>query len=186
MKQNLQIQITPIASGIAVRGPYSSQNNESYKSVGGIYDRSGRRWILPDDDDSWELLYDLYGADGQIVVAAAEPKHLTTTGAQLQLGGYVVAQWNTNQSCVRLCEGVELIKGAWDHAKSTTLGNPCLMAGDSVFQVQVRHDFAATSSLELIAELGDEKPKNPLAEYSDDDLRTEFEDRGFKVERKLF
>ncbi len=182
MKQNTQIQITPITSGIAVRGPYSAQNNESYKYVGGIYDSRGRRWIVPDDDDSWGLLYELYGADSQIVVAAADSKHLATTGSQLQLGGYVIAQWDTRKSCIRLGEGVELINGAWDVASSTSLESPCLAAGDALFHVTLRGDFAITNSLTIITELGEERPRNPFALFSDSDLQVELEDRGYKVE----
>jgi len=186
MKTNTQIQITPIASGIAVRGPYSAQNNEAYKSVGGIYDRGGRRWILPDNEVSWQLLHDLYGAEGPIVLTEIEPTCFTISGSQWQLGGYVVARWDTRKGRIQIFDGVELIKGEWDQAKSASLGTPCLMAGDSVFQIQVRHDFAVTNWLEIVEELGEQKSKNPLAEFSDDDLKAELEDRGYKVERIIF
>jgi hypothetical protein len=185
MKTTLQIQIAPIVSGISVKTPFHPLNNAEYKKVGGKYDKTGPspRWVLPDNDDSWDLLHKLFGAKGLIVVAAVDGKCLTTTGNQLVLGGYLVAQWDTRKSCIRVAEGVVLVDGIWDEAASATAQAPCMTPADTKFQVVVRRDFALKNGLAIVQELGEEVLINPLSVFTDAELIQELRNRGYRVEK---
>jgi hypothetical protein len=186
MKTTLQIQIAPIVAGIAVSGPCHPQNNAEYKKVGAKYDKTGPRWVLPDSVDSWNLLHKLFGTKGLIVVTAVDGKHLTTTGNQLVLDGYLVAKWDTYKSYIRLTEGFVLVEGSWDEAASATAQAPCLSPGDAKFHAIVRRDFASRHGFPIIEELGEEVLINPLSVYPDAELITELKNRGYRVEQVLF
>lgn len=183
MKYTLQIQITRTAQGIAVRGPYSVDNRTTYKRFGGRYEPSNHRWVLPDNEDSWELLEELFGAKGLVAVAIVEPKHITTIGNEMQMDGYVIAQWDTRRKRVSLPSGVELSLGDWDEIKSASHEAPILTSSDAVFCAVVRRDYALRAGLHIVTVLAEECPNNPLSQYSDFDLRTELEDRGYQVTR---
>jgi hypothetical protein len=186
MKTTLQIQIAPIVSGISVKTPYHPLNNTAYKKVGGKYDKTGPspRWVLPDNDDSWDLLHKLFGAKGLIVVAAVDGKRLTTTGNQLVLDGYLVAKWDTYKSCIRLADGFVLVEGSWDETASATAQAPCLSPGDAKFHGVVRRDFALKNGLAIVEELGEEVLINPLSVFTDAELITELRNRGYRVEKE--
>ncbi len=119
MKHSIQIQIQEIFRKISVRGPFNPHNNAAYKLVNGRYDKGGHRWILPDTDESRKVLDDLFGSKSPSVIVAVESTQLTTIGNQSELGGYLVASWDTRKDCVRLGDGIELVNGAWDVAVST-------------------------------------------------------------------
>ncbi len=186
MKHTLQIHIHEIFNNISVRGPFNPLNNAAYKLVNGQYDKGGRRWILPDAEESRQMLDELFGSMSPTVAVAVEFAQLTSTGNQSGLGGYLIANWDTRKNCIRLGDGIELIDGAWDVAKSAVHQAPCVVESDALFHILVRRNFAVANGLEIIAELGEEILINPLAPFSDSDLREELERRGYRVERRFF
>ena len=186
MKHTIQILIAPIVAGISVKGPYHPLANESYKKAGGKYDKIGRRWILPDTVQSWDLIDELFGHSSMLVLAEVNGKLLATTGNQLVIDGYVVATWSTYKSCIILAEGVYLVEGSWDDAASAAAQAPCLTAGDAKYHLVVRSDFAMRHGLQIVEELGEQILTNRLSVFSDAELIAELRNRGYRVERDHF
>jgi hypothetical protein len=186
MKTTIQIQIVVIPIGIAVYGPYNEKNNTEYKSLGGRYDHKGRRWILPNNKDSWRKLDELFGEESPSAIIVILPGILTAYSGQLQFGGYVIATWNAHKGCVRMAEGVEVIGGEWDEAASAAHFEPRLSSPDAVLHVVIRRSMAQKHGLVIIEELKNEPLQNPLMVFADSDLQVELEGRGYKVERSVF
>lgn len=187
MKKTIQIEILEILRNISIRCPFSPKNNEAYKALHGQYEKTPKRWLVPDNADSRSKLNELFGAASPSVVVSITPKDLIVCGSQVQLSGYVAASWDERKNCVHLPEGVDLVAGGWDQAASAASKTPCLSGPDAVLHVVVRRDYAESHDLKIVEELVDEPVSNPLAQYADSDLRTELEKRGYGiVERALF
>jgi hypothetical protein len=186
MKNTIQIKIVVVPAGIAVHGPFNENNNAFYKSLGGRYDRLGRRWILPNNEDAWRKLAELFGEESPIVIVVIPPGLLTIAYEQLQFCGYVIATWNTRKGCVHTPEGVEVVGGTWDEAASAAVKVPCLSDPDAVLHVAVRRAMADKHGLVIIKELENQPNQNPLAPYADSDLQVELEGRGYRVEQLVF
>jgi len=186
MKNTIQIKIVVVPAGIAVHGPFNEKSNTEYKSLGGRYDRLGRRWILPNNEDTWRKLAELFGEESPNVIVVIPPGLLTIFSEQLQFGGYVIAAWNAHKGCVQMPEGVELVEGAWDEVASAAHKFPCLASPDAVLHVVVRRSMADNHGLVIIKELENQPVQNPLAPYADSDLQVELEGRGYRVEQVLF
>lgn len=186
MKHTIQIKIVVVPAGIAVHGPFNMKNNTAYKSLGGRYDRLGRRWILPNNEDTWRKLAELFGEETPIVIVVIPSGLLTISSEQLQFGGYVIASWNTRKGCVQIAEGVELVGGVWNEGASAAVKVPCLSGPDAVLHVAVRRAMADKHGLVIIKELENQPIQNPLAPFADSDLRVELEGRGYRIERPLF
>lgn len=185
MKHTIQIKILVVPAGIAVQGPFNDKNNTTYKSLGGRYDRLGRRWILPNNDESWRKLAELFGEESPIVIVVIPPGLLTISSEQLQFGGYVIAAWNNRKGCVQMAEGVEVVGGTWDEATSAIHTVPCLSDPDAVLHVAVRRAMADKHGLVIVREVENQPVQNPLAPYADSDLQVELEGRGYSVEQVL-
>ncbi len=185
MKHSIQINILVIPIGIAVHGPFNEQNNAIYKSLGGRFDRLGRRWILPNNEEVWLKLAELFGEDGPIVIVVIPPRMLTIFHGQLQFGGYVIAIFNTQKGCVQVAEGVEVVGGKWDEAASAARNTPYVSNPNAVLHVVMRRSMAEKHGLTIIKELENQPIPNPLAPYADSDLQVELESRGYKVEEIL-
>jgi hypothetical protein len=184
MKLKPQIHIMDVLLDISVKSPYSPDNNEAFKALGGEYDKSDKRWLLPKDDDSRSELDGLFGSDSCNVIALVTSKDLTSVGKQLKIGGHVVANWDERQKRVSLPKtGVELIAGGWDDAASATRETPCLSGPDAKLHVVVKRDFAKRHGLTVVAELPAEPVENPLKDIPDSDLISELRNRGYIVER---
>jgi hypothetical protein len=186
MKNTIQIQIVVIPIGIAVHGPYNEKNNTEYKSLGGRYDRKGRRWILPNNKDSWRKLDELFGEESTNAIVVILPGILTAYSGQLQFGGYVIAAWNASKGCVQMADGVEVIGGEWDEAASAAHMEPHLSSPDAVLHVVIRRSMADKHGLVIVRELENQPVQNPLSPYADSDLQVELEGRGYRVEPCLF
>lgn len=186
MKHTIQIKIVVVPAGIAVHGPFNEKNNAAYKSLGGRYDRLGRRWILPNNEDTWRKLAELFGEESQIVVVVISQGMLSVYSEQLHFCGYVIATWNTRKGCVQMAEGVELVGANWDEVASATNKAPCLSDPDAVMHVAIRRAMAEEYGLFIIKELENQPVQNPLAAYSASDLQVELEGRGYRVEQVLF
>ena len=184
MKKTFQIHIMEIFMLISVHSPFSPDNNEVFKLLGGKFDRPNERWLLPKNDDSRSKLEELFGAESRNVIARVTQKNLTSAGKQLQLGGHVVAEWDDRWNRVSLANaGVELMAGGWDDAASAAHQTPFLSGPDAVFHIVVKSDFANRRGLTVVEELPDEIVENPLRPYADSDLQTELENRGYIVTR---
>lgn len=186
MKNTIQIKIVVVPAGIAVHGPFNEKNNATYKSLGGRYDRLGRRWILPNNEDALRKLAELFGEESPIVIVVIPLGLLTIFSEQLQFGGYVIAAWNAHKGCVQMAEGVEVVGGTWDEAASAAHKVPCLSDPNAVLHVVVRRAMADKHGLVIIKELENQPVQNPLAVYSASDLQVELEGRGYRVEQELF
>jgi hypothetical protein len=186
MKTSIQIKIVVVPAGIAVYGPFNEKNNTEYKSLGGRYDRLGRRWILPNNEDAWRKLAELFGEESPIVIVVIPPGLLTIACEQLQFGGFVIATWNSRKGCVQTAEGVEVVGGVWDETASAAVKVPCLSNPDAVLHVAVRRAMADKHGLVIIKEVENQPVQNPLAPYADSDLRVELEGRGYHVEHVFF
>jgi hypothetical protein len=186
MKHTIQIKIVVVPAGIAVHGPFNEKNNAAYKSLGGRYDRLGRRWILPNNEDSWRKLAELFGEESPTVIVVIHPRMLTIFHEQQQFGGYVIATWNTRKGCVQTAEGVEVVGGTWDETTSAAHTVPCLSDPDAVLHVAVRRAMADKHGLVIVKEVENQPNQNPLAPYADSDLQVELEGRGYRIERLLF
>lgn len=186
MKHIIQVKIVVVPAGIAVHGPFNENNNTAYRSLGGRYDRLGRRWILPNNADTWRKLDELFGEESPSAIVVILPGILTVSSGQLQFGGYVIATWNTHKGCVQMAEGVEVIGGEWDEAASAAHMEPRLSSPDAVLHVVIRRSMADKHGLVIIEVLENEPLHNPLLIFADSDLQVELEGRGYKVERSVF
>lgn len=178
MKKTIQIQILEILKNISIHSPYSRKTNEDYKSLGGHFDKPGRRWLVPDNAESRSKLDELFGTVSPSVIANVTQKDLVACGSQLHHGGYLVATWNDERKCVQLAEGVDFVSGSWDLAASASSKMPCLSGPDAELNIVVRRDYAEKHGLSIIEELIDEPVANPLARYADFDLKAELEGGG--------
>ena len=184
MKIKPQIHIMNVLLDISVKSPYSPDNNEKFKHLGGEYDKPSRRWLLPKDDDSRDKLNELFGSESCNVIARVTPKDLATVDNQLKLGGHVVANWDQRQKRVSLAKaGVELQSGGWDDAASAAHQTPCFSGPNAVLHIVVKRDFATKHGLTVVEELPYEHLDNPLAVYSDADLQAELRNRGYVIDR---
>ena len=184
MKKTIQIEILNLGSFLAIYSPNSLQNNEHYKLLGGHFDSLNQRWLVPNGATAQFKIAELFGQASPSVIACVTPKDLVACGCQLQTGGYVTANWDERNNSVWLHEGVEVLKGAWDLAASTTSKVPSLSSADDVLTVVLRRDFAEKHGLESVEELPEEDVTSPLSRYADNDLQSELENRGYRVAKR--
>lgn len=180
-KQHNQAAILVVAAYLGIYGPYSESNRSIYKKLGGHYDGTGGRWLVPDTAANRAVIEGMFGSPGPSVIAELPDTCLDVDGQRLAHGGYVVATWHTTHKRVNLLPGVELAAGSWDLAASEAKGAPCFSGPGAILNVVLRQDYALRHGLKVVEELGEETAVNPLTPYADSDLRAELEARGYRV-----
>ena len=181
--QNNQAAILVVAAYLAIYGPYSESNNAAYRKLGGHYDRTNRRWLVPDTAGNRAFIEGMFGSSNRSVIAEIPDTCLDCDGERLVHGGYVLATWqNTDRKRVNLLPGVKLAAGSRDLAASEAKGMPCFDGPGAVLHVVLRQDYALRHGLKVVEELGEETAVNPLTHFADCDLVPELEARGYRVE----
>ena len=85
----MQVKIEVIEGTVHVVGPYSTENNDVWRSLGGKF--TGGRWVLPDNETTRQKIAKMFGAKSEEVEVFV-PNERLTDGEIVQIGGYVLAQ----------------------------------------------------------------------------------------------
>ena len=204
----IQVTITTSAETIKVVAPFSTKNNSAFRNRGGKFDNA-RGWILPNTPTVQELIQELWGTSETLVWVRVQGGCIT--GHQIaQIGGYVIASRRERDKSVSMARGVQVEHGRW-LSSGGSVKNPAVTGSDDLtVKVLVRKDFAEANNLEIIEEMVPapvvpESPlvfaivgktsdvtdtpatpapveiENPLAGYSDDQIKTEFTRRGLAL-----
>lgn len=142
----MQTQINVTTEGIIIAGPYSAENNDVWRSLGGKF--AGGAWIVPDNATSRETVAKLFGAKSDLVDVLI-PSAVTGRGAIAQIGGYVLASRRGRDYAAKLADGVSLAAGRLP-ASGGSVKNPSVAAGpDVVYRLRCRVSFALENNLEI-------------------------------------
>lgn len=147
--EEMQIEIVEADGALQVRGPYSEDNNEAYRSIGGKWDRDARAWVVSTARVS--DLVSLFGTWGGGTVQAEVRLHQTDGKKRksIQIGGYVLASRRSRDRAAELGPGVTLISGTIPPSGGS-MRNPAVNpSDDAVFALDVPIDFAAARGLEV-------------------------------------
>ena len=174
-----QVKIAVTPDGIAIESPFSSTNNEKFRSRGGVFDNKTGRWIFPDTAATRAMIEELYGNESELVIVALPSTRVDEIGKQWQTGGYVIATRFEQAGAVKTAPGVQLAKGAW-LSKGGTQAEPKVTADpNTVIHIVVRKSYADRESLTIIA--NDPPSRNILEDINISDLIAELRRRGFNV-----
>ncbi len=172
-----QVKIAVTPDGIAIESPFSSVNNEKFRSRGGVFDHKTGRWIFPDTAATRAMIEELYGNESELVIVALPSTRVDEIGKQWQTGGYVIATRFEQAGAVKTAPGVQLANGAW-LPKGGTLTEPKVTADpNTVIHIVVRKSYADREGLTIIA--NDPPSRNILEDVNISDLIDELRRRGF-------
>lgn len=171
-----QIQIKRTGGEIEIIAPYSTENNDKFRSRGGKYDRE-RGWYFPETPATEEMILSLWGQESPLCTVAIRPEDCESCGNQLKLGGYVVASRRGRDYRVEMSEGVAIYSGEFERSGGSVKSPRVTWSGDVLLHVVMRQSFAQAHGLQIVS--GDaQEPVNPLAQFSDDQLIAEMQRRG--------
>jgi hypothetical protein len=175
----MQTTIIETAEAIAVESPYSKANNETFRGLGGKFDRESGRWILPRTETTKDMIAKLFGGESPLATVEVTQADITEIGNQWQHGGYVIATRRERDDSVFAPAGVQLAAGSWAPSGGSQ-ANPRVTGTDLSITVVVRQSYADREKLTIIA-THDQPLDNPMAPYADADLIAECRRRGIKT-----
>ena len=142
----MQTEINVVDGKIIITGPYSEDNNEDYRSLGGKF--SGGSWVLPDNATVREKIACWFGSKSEEVEALV-PSSKTFGSQIVQIGGYVLASRRGRDYGVKMPDGVSLESGSFS-ASGGSVKNPRVGdMSDVVFRLRCRKSFAESKGLEI-------------------------------------
>ena len=186
----IQIKTTETELELRVACEYSESVIAAFRARGGKWNAGAKEWVFENGakENGRGCIERLFGLAEEVVtvrVGKAEWKCATDTstdktpgwsdGQACMLGGYVLAS-RRGRDCranliATLCEGTVGSCGG-------SVKNPRVApSSDAIFELEVRRDFAERLGL-IAPALAPVEPENPLAGFSDDEIRAEFVRRG--------
>ncbi len=112
----MQVKIEVIEGTVHVVGPYSTENNDVWRSLGGKF--TGGRWVLPDNETTRQKIAAMFGTKSEEVEVLV-PNERLTDGEIVQIGGYVLAQRRGRDSRVEMPDGVSLAAGYFPSSRAS-------------------------------------------------------------------
>lgn len=174
-----QVKIAETDDAIYIDSPFSASNNEKFRSRGGQFDRETGRWKFPKTEATTAMIEELFGAESELVSALVPKDCIEKIDNQWQTGGYVIANRRDRDTPVKTAQGVQVAKGNWCPSGGS-VANPRVTADDDLeIHVVVRKSYADRENLEIIAHNG--SSRNPLENYSQNDLLEELQRRGLQT-----
>ena len=82
--KTMQVKIEVIEGTVHVVGPYSTENNDVWRSLGGKF--TGGRWVLPDNETVRKKIAEMFGAKSEEVEVFVPNEKLTDDNI-VQIGG---------------------------------------------------------------------------------------------------
>ena len=171
-----QITVVETTEAIAVEVPFSQANNETFRSLGGKFDRESGRWIFPRTETTKKMIAKLFGEESPLSTVEVTRAAITEIDNQWQHGGYVIATRRERDGSVCTPTGVQLAAGNWARSGGSK-ANPRVTGTDLRIEVVVRRAYAEREKLTIIA-TQDQQMDNPMASYTDADLIKECRRRG--------
>lgn len=145
----MQVKIEVIEGTVHVVGPYSTENNDVWRSLGGKF--TGGRWVMPDNETTRQKIAAMFGTKSEEVEVLV-PNERLTDGEIVQIGGYVLAQRRGRDSRVEMPDGVSLAAGYFP-SSGGSMKHPRVGIGEgNVFRLKCRRSFAEANGLELAVE----------------------------------
>jgi len=167
-----QLTVKTVEDKVEVTAPYSTANNNRYRGRGGSW--TGSAWSFKDIANVWVLITELFGVvkgENKVVTALVKPEGDRVD--LLTVGGYVLAQRRDRDRAVDLKEGVEIISGEFSDYGGSRKNPMVTWSGELELSLVCTFKFAEEHDLEVI----EEKEVNPLAVYTDEELKQELERR---------
>ena len=155
----MQVKIEVMEGTVHVVGPYSTENNDVWRSLGGKF--TGGRWVMPDNETTRQKIAAMFGAKSEEVEVLVPNERLDerlTDGEIVQIGGYVLAQRRGRDRHVEMPDGVSLASG-YILSSGGSMRHPRVGIGEGdIFRLKCRKSFAEANCLKLAVE------KEPLTE----------------------
>lgn len=127
MQTQINIEIRNQDNTIAIQSPYLQSNISKFKAAGGKWDGI-KSWILPDCENSRNLLYELFNwVEGCGLVQHKLDffsDDVKDSGNSYNYKGYVLASRKSRDSSVKQPDGVILSKGSYPESGGS-VKNPC-------------------------------------------------------------
>lgn len=142
----MQTQIQVQDGKILIAGPYSEDNNQKWRELGGKF-VSGN-WVLPDNDTSRSTVAELFGSKSDEVDVLV-PANQLSDGQIVQIGGYVLAQRRARDSRVKMPDGVSLAEGSFRSSGGSVKNPRVSFDYDLVFRLRCRKSFAESNGLSI-------------------------------------
>jgi hypothetical protein len=150
----MQTTITLTDNKVTISGPYSEENNATYRSLGGKFDRGSSSWELPDNATTRAEVAQLFGAkseEGDYLVPCSLDG--VKGSSILQIGGYVLASRRGRDYAVRLPEGVSLAAGSLPSSGGSVKNPSVNPSQDTVFRLRCRAAFADAHGLQPVGDV---------------------------------
>ena len=142
---------------------------------GGVaIDTVSGRWILPDTPATHNLIEELFGAESDLVIVSLPCNLIVEEANQWKKGGYIVGTRFKHNGPVKTAPGVQLAKGEWLPSGGTVADPKVAAEPDVEIHITVRKSYADREGLTIIT---CDATRNPLENYSDEDLRAELKRR---------
>ena len=159
---------------IKIKTPYCDEIVATCRSWAGKFDKSAEAWIVP--ETRLEAVQAALGKDVDDQVEIEVEKKDWSGYAQIRVGWFVLAGRRGRDYGADVY--ADLVAGSIP-SSGGSVKNPAVAASeDARFRLWVPRDFAVKNGLTIVsdphAETPIAEPINPLAQYSDDDIRAEF------------
>lgn len=145
----MQVKIEVMEGTVHVVGPYSTENNDVWRSLGGKF--TGGRWVMPDNETTRQKIAEMFGAKSEEVEVFVPNEKLTDDNI-VQIGGYVLAQRRGRDRHVEMPDGVSLASGYF-LSSGGSMRHPRVGIGEGdIFRLKCRKSFADANCLKLAVE----------------------------------
>jgi hypothetical protein len=166
---------------IKIKTPYCEEVVATCRSWAGRFDKSAEVWIVP--DTRLEAVQQLLGKDIDDQVEVEVEKKDWKGYAQIRVGWFVLAGRRGRD--YRADIYADLVAGTIPSSGGSVKNPRVAESDDARFRLWVPRDFAVTRELKIVTDPHAAEPVaepiNPLAQYSDEDIRSEFVRRGLAV-----
>lgn len=172
-----------VAGGkIKIKTPYCDDVVSTCRSWAGKFDKAAEAWVVP--DTRLAAVQTMLGRDVDDQVEVEVGKTEWDGYQQIRIGWYVLAGRRGRD--YRADVYADLVTGAIPSSGGSVKHPAVCASADARFRLWVPRDFAVTRCLQVVTDPHAEDapiadPINPLAGFSDDDIRAEFTRRGLTV-----